>query len=114
MLNITAALGRNGWQDWIIQRVSAVFLGLYTIFLMSFWLFNGSDYSAWKALFNVPFVCYFTLAVVFALIAHAWIGLWIVCTDYIKSSGIRLLVLACIYCFLLFDLIWCIQILWGY
>lgn len=114
MLNLTTALGRNGWQDWVIQRISAVLIGTFSIFIFLYWLLYGASYAAWQTLFSYAFVCYFTVAVFLALIAHAWIGLWIICTDYIKSAALRMSAFVVIYCILLFDLIWCIQILWGY
>jgi succinate dehydrogenase / fumarate reductase membrane anchor subunit len=41
---------RRGFYDWVKQRVSAVLIGLYTIFIFAF-LFTHSplDYFAWKA-----------------------------------------------------------------
>lgn len=114
MLNLTTALGRNGWQDWILQRVTALFIGLYAVFMLGFWFIFGNQYGSWQILFSLSSVCYATMLVFFAVLAHAWIGLWIVCTDYLKSAVIRLLVLIAIYCALVFYFIWAIQILWGY
>ncbi len=114
MLNLTTALGRNGWQDWMLQRISAILIASYSIFLFIFWLLYGPSYAAWQTLFSYTFMCYTTVAVCLALIVHAWIGLWIICTDYMKTAAIRMFVFIIIYSILLFDLIWCIQILWGY
>ncbi|HSX20730.1 MAG TPA: succinate dehydrogenase, hydrophobic membrane anchor protein [Gammaproteobacteria bacterium] len=113
MLNLTTALGRNGLQDWIIQRVTAAILAVYSIFLFIFWLCTARTYDAWVVLFNIGVMRFMTVVALTCLIAHAWIGLWIICTDYIKSAGMRIAVLICIYMFLLFDVIWAIQILWG-
>src|SRR5579872_2709687 len=101
MLNLTTALGRNGFQDWILQRVSAVMIGLYTIFLLGFWFVRGSTYADWQTLFSLSFFCYLTVAVLLATLVHAWIGLWVICTDYVKAPGYRLALFICIYCVLL-------------
>lgn len=114
MLNLTTALGRNGFQDWIIQRVSALIIGLYAIFLLLFWLIFGASYIAWQSLFSIGLMRYVSILVLLLTVVHAWIGLWIVCTDYLKFTALKVSALIFIYCFLLFDLIWGIQILWGY
>ena len=37
--NITS-FGRSGLSDWLMQRVSAVILALYTVFVVAYLLFN--------------------------------------------------------------------------
>ena len=115
MLNLTTALGRNGLQDWLLQRVSAAILAIYAIVLLSFWLMHASyDPVPWQILFSFELVRYATVLALLALLVHAWIGLWVVCTDYIHTASLRLIVLLLIYGFLLFNMIWCMQILWGF
>ncbi len=114
MLNLTTALGRNGWQDWLIQRASALIIGIYSIFLLLYWLIVGSSHLAWQYLFSIQMVRLATTTVIVMTALHAWIGLWTICGDYIKLASIRMLALIIIYLFLLFDFIWSIQILWGY
>lgn len=115
MLNLTTALGRNGLQDWVLQRVSAVILAAYSIFLLTFWLLNTSyDPIPWQVLFSFEIVRYSTVLALLAVLVHAWIGIWIVSTDYVKSASLRLIILFSVYGFLLFNLIWCLQILWGF
>lgn len=113
MVNLKTALGRNGFQDWILQRVTALFIGVYTIFMFGFWLFNHKNVGLWQTLFSLNLMRYLTMLVLLAILVHAWIGLWIICTDYLKSSTLRLSAYITIYCCLLFDFIWGIQILWG-
>ena len=31
----------------------------------------------------------FTLLMILALVGHAWVGMWTVLTDYVKSNGLR-------------------------
>ncbi|WP_372613787.1 succinate dehydrogenase, hydrophobic membrane anchor protein [Halomonas sp.] len=111
--NITN-LGRSGLSDWLIQRVSAVILALYTLFIVLYLLFNpGLDYEAWNGLFSQTWMRIFSLLAFVSLAAHAWIGLWTVTTDYLKPTGIRvgvqILVILSIFVFL----VWGIQVLWG-
>lgn len=114
MLNLTTALGRNGLQDWMLQRITALILAAYTILLLGFWFFYaGSDQLAWINFFNNFSVRYATLVALFALLVHVWIGIWVVVTDYIKIAWLRVLIFLLEYFFLLFYMIWAIQILWG-
>ena len=42
-MNSATNIGRSGIQDWIIQRVSAYVLALYTLFLLGFCLTTEVD-----------------------------------------------------------------------
>ena len=45
-------LGRSGLYDWVIQRLSAVILALYTLFLLGFVIASPDmQYSQWQGLF---------------------------------------------------------------
>jgi succinate dehydrogenase / fumarate reductase membrane anchor subunit len=114
MLNLTTALGRNGLQDWIIQRVSAIILAGYTIFLLGLWLTCPLDENIlWSNVFDNIWVSYATVLSLLVFLAHAWIGMWTVFTDYLKSPLLRLVSLVLVYCILLFYFIWTLQILWS-
>ena len=114
MLSIATSLGRSGFQDWIIQRVSAVILAAYTVFLLVFCFLQPElNTGVWQKLFTSSLMKYASFVVLLAIIMHAWIGLWTVTTDYLKTSWFRLVVQILIYVTLLFYLIWGIQILWG-
>jgi succinate dehydrogenase / fumarate reductase membrane anchor subunit len=89
MLNITTALGRNGFQDWILQRVTAAILGLYTIGLLCFWLYMPLHKNlSWNGLFNNQTMRLITIIALLSLMIHAWIGMWTIITDYIKTPAL--------------------------
>lgn len=114
MVSVATSLGRNGLQDWLLQRISAVILTLYTILLIVIWCYvPEGNMHAWKQIFSMGWMRYFTLFALLALIVHAWIGLWTVTTDYLKETWARLTTQIIIYATLLLYLIWGIQILWG-
>jgi succinate dehydrogenase / fumarate reductase membrane anchor subunit len=103
-----------GLNHWLIQRVSAVVMALYALFLAG-WLalHPGADYNAWTLLFSGNVMRSCTLLTLFALFAHAWIGVRDIVMDYIKPAGIRLLIHVVSALALLLYAIWSVQILWG-
>lgn len=56
--NITS-FGRSGLSDWLMQRVSAVILALYTVFIVAYLLFNPNlDYYTWSGLFEQTWIVF--------------------------------------------------------
>ena len=79
------ALARNGLADFLIQRLSAVVLALYTLCLLSFFLVNeGVDHGHLMDFFGSASMRAFSVLAVLSTAAHGWIGLWTVGTDYIR------------------------------
>lgn len=121
MVTAVTNWGRSGLYDWLIQRVSAVILAAYTIFIVVFLVTTPEvTYAEWKALFGHFWMRFFSLLTLFSLIAHAWIGLWAVLTDYVtpltlgnKATGVRLFLQLVLAVITLAYLLWGIEILWG-
>jgi succinate dehydrogenase / fumarate reductase membrane anchor subunit len=114
MVTNVTNLGRSGVSDWLIQRVSAIILALYTLFMVLYLLLTPElTYAAWSGLFDQTWMRIFSLLAFISLAAHAWVGLWTVITDYLKPTGLRVgaqtLVILAIFAFL----VWGIQVLWG-
>ncbi|MCH4562615.1 MULTISPECIES: succinate dehydrogenase, hydrophobic membrane anchor protein [Halomonas] len=111
--NITN-FGRSGLSDWLVQRVSAIILALYTLFIVAYLLLNpGLDYATWSGLFAQTWMRIFSLLAFVSIAAHAWIGLWTVTTDYLKPTGLRVGIQTFIILAIFVFLVWGIQILWG-
>ena len=114
MVTSITSFGRSGLYDWMVQRVTAVVLLAYTIFMMGYLLFGSDlDYNQWKSLFECTWMRIFTLLALLSMAAHAWIGLWSVTTDYIKPTGLRFVVQAGCGLLTFIYVVWGIQILWG-
>lgn len=111
--NITSLTG-NGLKDWLIQRVTALYFGIYIVFLGVFILNHPAlAYHQWQELFAH---LGFKIATIIALVAfalHAWIGIWTVTTDYVKCVCIRLTVQAIVAFVLMGQVIWGSMIVWG-
>jgi succinate dehydrogenase / fumarate reductase membrane anchor subunit len=103
-----------GLMDWLVQRLSAVVMVVYTVLVLGIVLWNGGiDYSFWRLLFaNGAFKLASFLFMV-ALLYHAWIGMRDIFMDYIKAVGVRLTLEAACVIVLIGYLGWTIQILWG-
>lgn len=106
--------GRSGLYDWIIQRLSAVVLALYTLFLVGF-LAASPDltYAQWQGLFAQTWMKVFSLAALASICAHAWVGMWTISTDYLKNTAVRFVFQLVCAGFLFVYLVWGIDILWS-
>lgn len=113
MVSSVTNLGRSGVYDWMVQRVSAYVLALYTIFLFGFMLMTDVTYDSWSALFSQTWFRIFSLMALLSLGAHAWVGLWTITTDYVKAAGPRFLIQALCGAIMFVYLVWGVQILWG-
>jgi succinate dehydrogenase / fumarate reductase membrane anchor subunit len=121
MVTSVTSLGRNGVYDWLVQRVSAVILLCWILFLVGFLATHeGLTFTDWQALFARNWMRIFTLGAMLSLVAHAWVGMWTISTDYFtpmvfggKATAVRLLFqLVCLLALAIY-LVWCIQILWS-
>jgi len=111
--NITSLTG-NGLRDWFIQRVTAVAIGVYTIFLLGFFIKNPNlSFTQWQEFFSCKAMQIAGTLVVVSIITHAWIGLWTVCTDYIKCVWIRTSVILFLLLAEAILLVWGLKIVWG-
>ena len=111
--NITS-LSYNGVRDWLIQRVSAIVLAIYSLFLIFYILLHPHmNYATWHNLFdNLPMQV-LTIIVFLNLVLHAWVGVWTVTTDYLKNTCVRVTVQVLVILALITYFVWAIMILWG-
>ena len=115
MVGNVTSLTNNGLRDWLIQRVTALVLAAYTIFLLIFLVMHHDlDFSTWQELFASTFVRTFSLLALLSVLLHAWIGLWTISTDYLKCVYGRLSFQIITFLALLSFFIWGIEILWGF
>ncbi|WP_221794769.1 succinate dehydrogenase, hydrophobic membrane anchor protein [Oceanobacter mangrovi] len=114
MVTSVTNLGRSGLYDWVVQRLTAVVLALYTLFLVGF-LASSSDlqFAQWQGLFAQTWMKVFSLAALISICAHAWVGMWTISTDYLKNAGVRIVFQLVCAGFLFVYLVWGIDILWS-
>ena len=122
MVTAVTSLGRSGLADWVIQRLSAVVLAAYTLFIVAYLLVNPDlSYEQWSALYSTLWMRVFSLLTLLSIASHAWIGLWCVLTDYVTTRMmgtsalyIRIVVLTIYALITLSYLVWGVEILWGF
>ena len=115
------SFGRSGLSDWLLQRVTAVVLAAYVIFLAGYVLINSDlQYEQWVALHSHFCMKVFNVMAVLSVAVHAWIGLWAVLTDYVtvrlmgpKATPIRIVLQLAMIAVIFVYVLWAIDILWG-
>ena len=99
--------GLQGLRPWIIQRVSAVFIGVFLLYIFVVLIthspLNVNDWSEWVSEpYNNILIGLFLIAVLW----HAWIGIRDIILDYVPNVVGRLLVLTLLGCTLMGSGIW--------
>ncbi len=103
-----------GWRDWLVQRITAVVMTLYTFFFLALLLWHGGlDASAWQRTFGSGFFRLATFLFMVALLWHAWVGVRNILMDYVKPVTIRLSLEVAVIAVLIAYAGWTIRLLWG-
>jgi succinate dehydrogenase / fumarate reductase membrane anchor subunit len=103
-----------GLGDWLLQRLTAVVMILYTVgFVVCLVLYKPVAYADWKAIFSGTFVRVTTMLFFAALLYHAWVGMRDILMDYIRATSLRLTLQFAVALALLLYLLWAASILWG-
>lgn len=113
MVNRVVVGAHYGLRDWLLQRVTAVLMVIYTLLLVCFLLTMPKDYVQWQAWFGLFWVKLFTQVTLVALFLHAWVGVRDIWMDYIKPSGLRLFLHVCTILWLVSCFIYSITVVWG-
>mgnify|MGYP001251037626 CR=1 FL=1 len=120
MVTSVTSFSRTGLSDWLIQRVTSLVLLAYFI-VIAYQLVGSVDYTSWRLLFDQTWMKVFTLMAALSLVAHSWIGLWSVFTDYLtermlgpKGNIIRLLSQLGASLALFGYVIWVVVIIWSW
>ena len=114
MVTTVTSFGRSGLSDWLVQRMSAVILAVYSVFMVGYLLVNPQlDFAQWHALFSMTSMRTFSLMALLSLGAHCWIGLWSISTDYLKPFTLRFVFQMVVGLLMFIYTVWGVQLLWG-
>ncbi len=102
----------SGLRAWLLQRLSAVYMALYLVFLpLMVAIVGPQGYSGWHDLFARPVVSVTSAIFAIALLLHIWVGVRDVCLDYLHHPWVRLGVLSLLGTWLLAMGFWVARIL---
>jgi succinate dehydrogenase / fumarate reductase membrane anchor subunit len=84
----------SGLKAWVLQRVSAIYLALFLIYLLFYFLvYPPASYEVFKGWILSTPVLIGLLLFINLLLLHAWIGIRDVAIDYLWHTGTRVVVL---------------------
>ena len=102
-----------GVGGFLLQRLTAVVLTVFVLFLLLRMVFGGTlGYDGWAGLFVPLWMKIVTLVALLALFYHSWIGVRDIWMDYVKPTGIRVALQMLTVLWLVFCAVWSVQILW--
>ncbi len=114
MVNRIVVGAHYGLRDWMLQRITAVFMIVYVaVFFVQVLSGPTLDFATWRMLFTPQWMKYATLLFLFSLYLHAWIGVRDIVMDYIKHAGLRLALYSVFVAALVVYAAWSVRILWG-
>lgn len=114
MVKSVLSVSHRGLRDWVVQRVSAIYMAVYTLSLLAYLMFTPSlSFTEWHSLFAHTWMKIATILMLLGLLAHAWVGMWTILTDYIKLFILRA-ILECLFLLMLIAcFFWGLMILWS-
>lgn len=113
MVKRLAVGAHYGFRDWLAQRVTAVVMALYTLYmLVCIFSLPSYDNAAWRALMAGGFTKFVSFLFALALFYHAWVGVRDIWMDYVKPLSIRLSLHVLTLLVLIGYAGWVAQILW--
>jgi succinate dehydrogenase / fumarate reductase membrane anchor subunit len=113
MVNRVVVGAHYGLRDWLVQRITAVVMAVYTFVVLGVVLVGPPmTFIAWRELFASGWMRVATLLFAVSLAWHAWVGVRDIIMDYIKSTAVRLVLESVVLLTIACYLAWAVQILW--
>ena len=114
MVKHVSSFGRNGVHDFILIRATAIIMALFCFYMVGFFALTPEiTYSIWVGFWENTGNKVFAFLTLGCVLVHAWIGLWQVLTDYIKSTFLRGSLQFSIVILLIVYLLTGFSVLWG-
>lgn len=104
-----------GVRDWLVQRITAVLIVLFTLILLAQALFTSGplSYELWHGIFSQQWMKILTFVVIISVLWHAWVGIRDVWMDYVQPVGLKLALDVFTIVWLVGCAGWAFQILWS-
>jgi succinate dehydrogenase / fumarate reductase membrane anchor subunit len=102
---------RSGLGEWVVQRLSAVYLLVYIVTaVVVFSLSPVSSHADWLSLSSSLIFQITSLLFIFSLLVHAWLGLKSVLLDYVHPWRLRFLLLTLLATLLIGSAVWALLV----
>jgi len=102
-----------GLRDWLAQRITAVVMAAYTVMMVVAVMCGAAQSAeAWHGFMGHGLVRFVTFLFIASLCYHAWVGVRDIWMDYVKPTGVRLLLHVLTLLALTGYAGWAIQIIW--
>jgi len=102
----------HGLRPWLIQRISAIYIALFVIYVVLTLAFAGDiGYRQWHDWLFHPVNIIAVGLFVIALLLHAWIGMRDIILDYVHSTLLRMLAFTLVIVVLISSGLWSAKIL---
>ena len=103
-----------GLKDWLVQRVSALVMALYSVgFVALLAICPPQDFAQWRALFANQAMRVATAVFFLSLFWHSWVGMRDILMDYAKPTSVRLALEIAVVLVLIGYAVWAALILWS-
>lgn len=113
MVNRILVGANYGLGDWLMQRITAVVMGVYSVIMGGTLLFcDVLSQDRWKALLAGTGMRVLTFLFILSLCFHAWVGVRDIWMDYVQPVGVRLTLHSLTALSLIGCAGWATQILW--
>ena len=103
-----------GMRDWLSQRVTAVFMALFTVLVLAQLIFTKGpiSYELWAGIFSPQWMKSLTCLVILSMLFHVWIGMRNIFMDYVKPYAVRFVMHVFAIAWLVACTGWAVQVLW--
>lgn len=115
MLNKVFSKGYAGLRNWMLQRLTAAIMAVYSVVVGVLLISRQpTQFEQWQAIFSPLWMRVATLLFLFSLFAHAWLGVRDIFKDYVPNLKLRAL-LQCLVVIALFGYsAWSVNIVWSF
>ena len=90
MVKSVLGVYHRGLCDWVLQRLTAIVMAMYTLVGVGYFLCHPAlSYVQWHTLLAKPVIKVNVIFYLLAMLWHAWIGIWTITTDYLQCFILR-------------------------
>ena len=102
----------HGLRDWLLQRLTAIYLGGFLVYLLVHFLLQPQhSFQQWHDWVTHPVMIIAIALFIMAVLVHGWVGMRDVVLDYVHAISLRLTILSLIGLTLISCGLWALRVL---